>query len=400
MSAGISRPVPASVSRRTFMRNSGLAMAAAAAGQTLLPRSIGKAKAASATDNVIRVMGVPTGAPNSWAEFEKQTGFKVEWTNIPDDAGVFLHEMIANDAGERYDLVTCFSGTYEGLADQGLLMPIDTRKLKNWGGLPPPIVAATPKKDDGTVWSIPMQMNADSFAYYFKELGEPDSPAEVSWKMLYDDPRTMGKVAIDNQIFAITCCAIYLKYHKLVDISSIADMTRSECDSVADFLIERKKAGQFRTLYKSFDEQVQLLQNHEVLAASCWEPAALTVRDKGMDVAYAYAIEGYDKWSQNLMVPAQVADRGASDKAHALIDFFMSGAYAAEKSATEGYVTPRPDLGLIYAKENGWTQQKIDAIQAAVDKVDKKFIKELFWNPGYFKNLEYYEGALARFKNA
>ncbi len=400
MNANIMLKHTRGVTRRDFFRNAGYAMAAAAAGQSLFPRSIGKARAADGSDNIVRVMGVPTGAPNSWAEFEQQTGLKVEWTSIPDDAGLFLHEMMANDAGERYDLVTCFSGTYEILADQGLLMPIEIAKLKNWGGLPAPIEAAMPRQDANTVWSIPMQMNADSFAYFFNDLHEPDAPAEVSWKMLYDDPRTMGKVAIDNGMFAITCCAIYLKHHRLAEISEIANMTQSECDTVSNFLVERKKAGQFRTLYKSFDEQVQLLQNREVLALTCWEPAALSVREKGLDVAYAYAIEGYDKWSQNLMVPSQVADRGASDKVHALIDFFMGGAYAAEKSALQGYVTPRPDLGLIYAKEHGWKQREIDAIQASVDKVDKKFVKDLFWNPGYFKNLEYYESAMARFKNA
>ena len=177
-------------------------------------------------------------------------------------------------------------------------------------------------------------------------------------------------------------------------------MTDSECDTVANYLIERKAAGQFRTLYKSYDEQVQLLADKEVLAQSCWEPAALEAKGKGLDVAYAYTVEGYDKWAQNLMIPAQVADRGASDKAHALIDFFMGGAYAAEKSAFQGYVTPRPDLGIAYAKEHGWKEKDIAAIEDAVGKLDKKFSKDLFWDPGWFRSMESYERALARFKNA
>lgn len=388
------------ISRRKFLNNAGLALSAAAAGQTLFPRGARAAGAASGSDNVIRVLGVVTAAPKSWEAFEKATGFTVEWTPIADDAGIFLHEMMANDAGERYDIVTCFSGTYEILADQGLLMPIETAKLSNWGGLPEPIKRATQMKDAGNAWSIPVLLNADSFAYSYTDLGEPEPPNEVSWKILYDDQRTMGKVAIDNGIFAITCCAIYLKYHGLVEISDIANMTRSECNSVADYLIERKKAGQFRTLYKSYDEQVQLLANREVLAETCWEPAALDAKSKGLDVAYAYAIEGYDKWSQNLMVPAQVTDRGGSEKTYALIDYFMGGAYAAEKSASEGYVTPRPDLGLAFAEGNGWSVEEIDAIRVSIEKVDKKFIKDLFWNPGYFNNLEYYENAMAKFKNA
>ncbi len=386
--------------RRDFMKNAGLAMSAAAAGFTLAPRSIGRAMAADGSDNVVRVLGVSNGPPKSWDEFTAKTGLTVEWTPIGDDVGIFLHEMMANDAGERYDLVTSLSGTYEALADQGLLAPIDTAKLTNWSGMDAALQKATPLKAPGEAWSIPFMINADSFAYFYKELGEPDAPQEVSWKILYDDERTKGKVALDNGIYAILCCAIYLDYHKIVSIKDIADMSASEADSVAAYLIERKKAGQFRTLYKSYDEQVQLLANREVLAQSCWEPAAIEAKGKGLDVAYAYTVEGYDKWAQNVMIPAQVMDRGASDKAHALIDFLMGAQYSAEKSAFEGYVTARPDLGIAYAKAHGWKETDIAAIEGAKAKLGTKFAKDLFWDPGWFKSMEHYEGAVAKFKNA
>jgi len=394
------RPRPA-FDRRQFVKGGGAALAAAAAGLTLFPRTISRAKAADGSDNVVRVLGVSNGAPESWDEFTKATGLTVEWTPISDDVGVFLHEVMANDAGDRYDIVTSLSGTYELLAEQGFLAPIDVSKLSNWAGMAPALKKATPMKTpDKEAWSIPFQMNADSFAYFYKDLDEPDAPTEVSWKILYDDERTLGKVALDNGIYAILCAAIYLKYHGLADINDIAAMTDSETDSVADFLIERKKAGQFRTLYKSFDEQVQLLATREVLAQSCWEPAAIDAKNQGLDIAYAYTVEGYDKWAQNMMVPAQVIDRGASDKAHALIDFFMGGAYAAEMSGFHGYVTPRPDLGIAYAEEHHWPEQDVAAIAGAVEKLDTKFTKELFWDPGWFKTMQSYERALARFKNA
>jgi spermidine/putrescine-binding protein len=382
------------------MRGAGLALAAAASGQTLFPWRTRRARAATA-DNVVRVLGISNGAPKSWDAFEKETGLKVEWTPIGDDVGHFLHEMLANDAGEHFDLVTCFSGTYEPLIEQDLLMPIDTAMLPKWAGVPDAVRQAAPiDPKTKAAWSIPFQLNADGFAYRWKDLGEPDAPAEISWKLLFDDPRTHGKVALDAGIFNLNNCAIYLKYHKIVDIGDIADMTASEADSVADYLIERKKAGQFRTLYKSFDEQVQLLVSGEVVAESCWEPAAIDAKAKGIEVANAYTVEGYDKWSQNLMIPAQAKDRGAADKALKLIDWIMNGAYAAEKAALEGYISPRPDLGLEFAKEHGWEAEKIAAIEGAIQKLDRKFSKPLYWDPGYFRNMEYYERAVSRFKNA
>jgi spermidine/putrescine-binding protein len=387
--------------RRRFMVGAGRALAAAAAGESLFPGARRRAKSAPATDNVVRVLGVSNGAPRDWTEFEKDTGLKVEWTPIGDDVGIFLHEMLANDAGEHFDLVTCLSGAYQPLIDQDLLAPIDTARLPRWAGVAPVIRQAAPMDGAGPrVWSVPFQLNADGFAYRWKTLGEPDAPAEVSWKLVFDDPRTAGKVALDAGIFTLANCAIYVKYHKLAEIGDIGDMTPSECDSVADYLIERKKAGQFRTLYKSYDEQVQLLVSGEVLAETCWEPAAIEAKAKGLDVANAYTVEGYDKWSQNFMIPVQAKDRGAEEKALKTIDWFMGGAYAAEKSALEGYVTPRPDLGMEYARDRGWDSGRLAAIALAIDKLDKKFAKPLYQDPGYFKNMEYYERAVARFKNA
>jgi putative spermidine/putrescine transport system substrate-binding protein len=387
-------------SRRRFLSRASAALAAAAAGVTLYPRRARAAMATPAADNVVRILGISNGAPNSWNEFEKETGLKVEWTPIGDDVGVFLHEMIANDAGERYDIVTCLTGAYEPLADQDLLLPIDTSRLSHWPGISELIRKATPIASGGKgVWSIPFQLNADAFCYFWKELAEPDAPAEVSWKLIFDDKRTLGKVALDGGLYTIPYCAIYLKHHKIVNIGDIANMTRSECDSVASYLLERKKAGQFRTYYKSFDEQVQLLTNHEVLAETCWEPAARAAQAKGLAVSHAYTVEGYDKWAQSLMIPAQVKDRGALDKALKTIDWMMGGAYAAEKSALEGYLTPRPDLGVAYAREHQWPTAKIANIEATVTKMNTKFIKDLYWDPGYTKSLEYYESAMARFRS-
>ena len=390
--------------RRTFCSGAGAALAAAAAGESLLPWRSRPARAAG-RDDVVRVLGVSTGALPDWSRFEKETGLKMEWTPASDDVGLFLHEMIADDAGEHYDIVTCLSGTYEALADQDLLLPIELGRLKNWHGVPDYVKGAVPVAPGSTpgsprVWSIPYHMNADGFVYAPTALRMPHAPAEVSWKLIYDDERTKGRVAIDNGIYALGCAGIYLKYHRLVEIGDIGGMTPSECASVADFLIERKHAGQFRTLYKSYDEQLQLLLSGEVVAETAWEPVSHEAQRLGHDADYAFIVEGYDKWAQNLMIPSQVKARNGLDKVYLAMDWLLSGAYSAEMAATEGYVTPRMDLGLVFAQEHGWPAERIDRIREVVAKGDVKFAKPLYWDPGYFKTLEYYEREMARFRNA
>lgn len=396
----IRRPAwPQSLGRRAFCGNAGFALAAAAG---LTVPTLRAARARASADNVIRVLGVSTGAVADWTQFEHETGLKMEWTPASDDVGLFLHEMVANDAGDHYDIVTCLSGTYAPLVEQDLLLPIDLGRLHNWSGVPDYMQAALPAtpQGGGKVWGVPYHMNADSFIYAPHALGLPPAPAEISWKLLYDDARTAGRVAIDNETYALGCAAIYLKHHKLVEIADIGNMSPSECGSVADFLIERKRAGQFRTLYKSYDEQLQLLLNGEVTAESGWEPVARDAHRHGRDADYAFTVEGYDKWSQNLMLPAQLRDRRATDKAYVTMDWLLGGAYAAEKAAIDGYMTPRGELGLTYAKEHGWAADRIARISEVIASARIKFAKPLYWDPGYFPNLEAYDREMARFRNA
>jgi hypothetical protein len=77
----------------------------------------------------------------------------------------------------------------------------------------------------------------------------------------------------------------------------------------------------------------------------------------------------------------------------------MGGAYAAEKSSLEGYLTPRPDLGLAYAREHQWPATRIASIEETVNKMNTKFLKELYWDPGYTRSLDNYESAMARFRS-
>ena len=92
--------------------------------------------------------------------------------------------------------------------------------------------------------------------------------------MVFDSDKTRGRVAYDQTwTYSMPEAALYLKANNKAKIADVVDMTKEEAKAVADFLIERKKAGQFRTLHSAFEEQVQLLTNREVDIINCWEPA-------------------------------------------------------------------------------------------------------------------------------
>jgi spermidine/putrescine-binding protein len=218
--------------------------------------------------------------------------------------------------------------------------------------------------------------------------------------VLFDNEKTKGLVALDDSFFTLQHCAAYLKWNKMADIGNPGNLTSSECETVADFLIERKEAGQFRTFWATFDEQVSLLLNREVVAETSWEPAVLEAQKQGVPAEYAWCIEGYDKWMNSVFVPKQVESRGNLEQVYTALDWLLGGEYAAEIAVLRGYVTPRADLGFEFAKANGWSAEKANEIESTLAKLDKKFAHELFWNNGWPNDVAAYEREMARFKNA
>ena len=74
-------------------------------------------------------------------------------------------------------------------------------------------------------------------------------------------------------------------------------MTPEEVKTVIDYMIEHKKAGQFRVIWSSFEQAVNLITSKEVHVIDCWEPMVFVAKDQGHDVVYAAPKEGYLLWA-------------------------------------------------------------------------------------------------------
>ena len=143
-------------------------------------------------------------------------------------------------------------------------------------------------------------------------------------------------------------------------INNPADLTARKPSTVVDFLVARKKAGQFRTLESSFEEQVQLLSNREVDIINCWEPAVREANKSSgrMPSCYAYTVEGYYKWGHGAYIASQAKSRGNLDNIYKVLNYFMDGEYRAYQARDRGYAGPNMDLGVDYAETHGWSADR------------------------------------------
>ena len=355
----------------------------AVAGTAAVGSVAGLPFAAQAQDlPVVKAYGVPTAALKDWAPMEASIGVRCELSGTSNDVGVFMRDIMASNLGDSTDIFIFESGTEDILGPRGFYAEIDTEnpELSLWERTSDDWKRSDVVTDaEGTQWGVPVIGNADSFGYFPEKLGvAPDSEEELSWSLMFDDEGTRGRVAYgQGWAYSFPSAALYLKSKGAAEIGNVADMTGDEAKVVADFLIERKKAGQFRTLYGAFEEQIQLLTNEEVDVINCWEPA---VREANLVLGpdatrYAYTKEGYFKWGHGAYVAKQAMDRDNVADIYKVLNYFLSGEYRALQARDRGYAGPNMDLGVAYAEENGWSEEEVAALKATEAKVAKKFSK-------------------------
>src|SRR5206468_9796057 len=103
--------------------------------------------------------------------------------------------------------------------------------------------------------------------------------------------------------------------NKLASIKDPANMTPAEIKTVVDFLIEKKKAGQFRVIWSSFEQSVNLLTSREVYVMDCWEPMVFVAKKKGVNAVYAAPKEGYLLWAMPAYIVGNLKRWTAREKA-------------------------------------------------------------------------------------
>ena len=361
------------LSRRDLLKAAGLV---AALGPVAFTH---QAEAASPT---IRAYGVTTAQLKDWSLLQKSLGLTMEFTGSNNDVGVYMREVMQAQIGDKEDIFIFEGGTQNVLGPQGAYLVIDEvqPELKLWSRTPDvwkrsAVVVGANGKQYGT----PVIGNADSFGYFPDKIGaDPSGAQDISWAMLFDSDRTRGRAAYDQTWnYSIGPAALYLNAAGKAKIANPADLTPAEAKTVVDFLVARKRAGQFRTLEKAFEEQVQLLTNREVDIINCWEPAVREANAKLGEgtVRYAYTVEGYYKWGHGAYIASQAKDRGNLDNIYRVLNYFMDGEYRAYQARDRGYAGPNMDLGVDYAVKHGWPDSDIAGLKATQVKVDRKFEK-------------------------
>ena len=385
-------------SRRQVLRAGG---ALGIAGLFGAPRLVPPALAAGRT---LTIADVGVGDPGGdWSRFEQPTGNQVNLVSIGNAPSAVVNQLLAGGGQATFDVINIVGGMQKPLVDNDLILELETSRLPNWQKdtyIEQYLAAGTPGFQfigyEDKIYGVPTVLQGDSFAYLPAETGDLDSYAALF------DPRVKGFVALeDNYTTAGQKTALFLKHSGQADIADPADMTPEEVRTVTDYLIERKRAGQFRVIWSSFEQAVNLITSKEVHVIDCWEPMVFVAREQGHDVVYAAPKEGYLLWAMAAYVVSN-PERSEGDLAdtYALLDFMLGPWYGAKITLLRGYMTnpTAPEYAKAHPEE--FSAEEAARVAEITAGVQRKFEQGGTWQNRWPTHVDVYEEEWQRFKSA
>jgi len=326
------------IGRRTILSTAGAAVGSGAISgfPTIWAQNI--------KDITLRQFGTGVSNLNAVAaKVKADLGFTLAMTALDTDAVT----QKAVTQPKSYDIADIEYFACKKIFPTGVLQPMDVKRIKLFDKIVPifttgrltpdsPLAQGTAPhtisfvdgsesktfaaKQTGWATLIPTIYNADTLGIRPDLVGRKIG----NWRDLVD-PAFKGKAAILNiPSIGIMDAAMIMESLGTIKYVDKGNMTKPEIDKTIAFLIETKKAGQFRSFWKSFDESVNLMASGEVIIQSMWSPAVAAVRSKGIPCVYQPLAEGYRAWAGGLGIAKHLSGLEL-DAAYEYINWYLSG---------------------------------------------------------------------------
>ncbi len=250
-------------------------------------------------------------------------------------------------AGFKPDISMPCSYKIPSWAEAGIIQPIDTSRLSNWGDIIPNLKNIPGTVLDGKqMWVC--QDWAQTSVLYREDLVDIE---EESWGLLWDE-RYAGRLAmIDGLIDGVCAAAIY------GGAKDPFNMTDAEVEMTRELL--RKQLPLLRFYSNDMTSIEQALASGELVAATTWTASYGNLKSEGVPVKWMQPKEGAMTWACGLCLQSS-ADEAKLDRSYDFIDAMLSpeaGVYeimewyyghsnmkafdqvSAEDLATRGYPT-------------------------------------------------------------
>ncbi len=242
--------------------------------------------------------------------------------------------LVYSDNDEAFDTVRAgytptltqpTNHTIDRWRDAGLLKPIDTSRLENYGAVIPALAAVPGLREDGAVFAVPFAWG-NSSVIYRRDLA-PDYAGRDTWNVLWDADLAGRLSQRDSLDAAVLTAAMTL------GIDDPHGAGAADLERIRERLIEQRELLAFYWSGRADVEQA--LVSGEVIAAYGWNASYAALSRKGIDVAYMNPAEGILTWVDCTCLIA--GGPGDEQEAHDFIDAGLSVEAGAALIESFGY---------------------------------------------------------------
>ncbi len=177
------------------------------------------------------------------------------------------------------------------------------------------------------VVGAPAYLSIESIGYLSSVIGK--LPSRVSWAELLNR-RWRSRVALQlDPAAALLDAANAVATLGLMRFRNVGSMTTDEIDRLVKILTRYRKLGQFRAIWASFNDSVNLMASKDVAIAPLWPSAVARLGAEGIAVRYAIPPEGYRASAGAVGIAAHVTNPVKLSACYALLNWLYAGFFGA-----------------------------------------------------------------------
>ncbi len=225
--------------------------------------------------------------------FERKSGCQVT-TKVADTSDAMVALM---NTGE-YDGVSASGDASLRLIYSGVVSPVNTDLLRNYGDIEPYLRNQPYNSVHGQMYGMPHGYGANYLAYRTDKFRQKPT----SWSALWDknSPAAGHVAAYDSPIY-IADAALYLKAHRPdLKITDVYELTQPQFDAAADLL--RRQRENVNQYWSDYLDEARSFKAADDYAGTAWQMTANTAKSAGTPIATTIPSEGTTGWSDTWMI--------------------------------------------------------------------------------------------------
>lgn len=215
--------------------------------------------------------------------------------------------------------------------DAGVLDPIDTSRLTNYGDVFPSLKTLPGSQDEtGQDWFIPSDWGNSSVLFRHDlapEYVDTATEKNESWAILFDE-KYAGRLGIFDSVDGVMAVV-----GSVIGAEDVFNMTDEELEEATKLLRKQREILRFYWTDQSSVEQA--LAAGELVASYAWNSAVVELKNQGVEITYMNPKEGIWTWVCGLVLLA--GGPGDRDKAYEFIDAWISPASGKNLIEMYGY---------------------------------------------------------------